>query len=495
MKPLIGIFSLLFLLSTSVHSQEKIDGWLVFNTGNSSLPNNNVRDLKFDRKGYLWVGMWGGALARYNRNDGSWKLYNQINSGVPGSRINQIDIDRRGHIWMVAADGGFARFDGDEEWETVKMPPGVQPQSIAVNRYGVALIGTYKHGLFVYSKEKVLSRIWGEDNKVAYSVTDIDFDGDNHALVCTESGLLRFSVVPGGMYTSIHKSLSDFPVYRVAYDDRNEEIWAIERTDQKVVKRKRNRWKIYRNGPTDLRYARNYGEALDYQASAITVVDSKRYSLTMGTRYLGGVAAYGGMFWGVLKTPYSDARMSGGVEALTTDPRGALWVGTWARGMMVRVGEDIDPTEPEEGLTEEETTQLQLLTTEQKKLLKGKDIVHQDTVRPAAFDVELLIWDSQLVDGDTVSVMLNGVFIAERQVLSKKPMHLKVNLLPKDNRLVLIAHNLGEIPPNTANVAIRYRNVEHEVVLKSDLQSSGAVIMIPTQSALPTKLKEDLEGQ
>lgn len=486
MKLSLGTIGLLLLLPAIGHAQEKIDGWLVFNTANSSLPNNNVRDLRFDRKGYLWIGMWGGALARYNRDDGSWKFYNQTNSGVPGSRINQLDIDRSGHIWMVAADGGFARFDGQETWETIKMPPGVKPQSIAVNRYGVALIGTYRHGLFVYSKDKVLSRIWGEDNSDAFSVTDIDFDDKQNALVCTEAGLLRFSAIPGGMYTSVKQSLSDFPVYRVAYDARNEEIWAIERTDQKVVKRKRNRWKIYRNGPTDLRHARNPGDPLDYQASAITVVDAKRYSLTMGTRYLGGIAAYGGAFWGVLKTPYSDARMSGGIEALTTDPRGALWVGTWGRGMMVRVGEDIDPTEPEEGLTEEETTQLQQLTTEQKKLLRGKDIIHQDTVRTDAHDVELLIWDSQQVDGDTVSVMLNGAFIAERHALSKTPLRLRVNLLPKDNRLVLIAHNLGEIPPNTAYVAIRYRGVEHEVVLKSDLNSAGAVIVIPNEPPIPS---------
>ncbi len=162
--------SIIFILLTILPAlaQEKIDGWLVFNTGNSSIPNNHVRDIQFDKKGYLWLATWGGALSRFNQDDGSWKFYNQTNSNVPGSYINQIFIDKSNKIW-VAAKEGFGWFDGRETWENVRMPQGAEAQAIAVNESGVALIGSVKHGLFLYSKDKILSKVWGEDNDVNYS--------------------------------------------------------------------------------------------------------------------------------------------------------------------------------------------------------------------------------------------------------------------------------------------------------------------------------------
>ena len=172
MKQNISIIFMLILV-VSVQAQEKIDGWLVFNTNNSNIPSNHVRDIQFDKKGYLWLATWGGALARFNQDDGNWKFYNQANSEVPGSYINQIYIDKTNKIW-VAAKEGFGFFDGRETWESVRMPSGVEAQSIAVNSSGVALIGSVKHGLFIYSKEKILSKVWGEDNDIN-SGGDVDY--------------------------------------------------------------------------------------------------------------------------------------------------------------------------------------------------------------------------------------------------------------------------------------------------------------------------------
>ncbi len=486
------LYIILILLFCTIQAigQEKINGWLVFNTSNSSIPNNHVRDLQFDKKSRLWVATWGGGLSSYFPDDGSWKFYNETNSDIPGSQINQIEIDKNGRIWMVAADGGFGWFDGRETWESVKMPKGVRPQSIAVNRSGVALIGTYKDGLYIYSKDKILSKVWGEDNNPNYSITDICFDKKGNALVCTSFGMLRFTKVSGGMYTSVHKKIGEFPVYKVAYDKKKDVIWAIESGEQKVVKNTGKRWKVYKRGTPDIGIALN-GEEATYHASEITVVDSKRYSLTMGTHYFGGIAAYGGKFWGALYTPYSDTRMTGGIEALTTDRRGSLWVGTWHRGMMVRVGEDIEMTYVEEGLTDEETANLEKLSKEQKTLVQNRKVEVKDTLYSATRNVEIWIWDAQKIDGDTVSLMLNGEFVLENHGLTKHPKKIKATLNAENNSIVLYAHNLGKIPPNTATISIIDLGKQKEITLMSDMKRSQSVIVVHDQ---PQSDSPPLEG-
>ena len=483
MKQYISIVFLLIFVATA-QGQEKIDGWLVFNTNNSSIPNNHVRDVQFDRKGYLWLATWGGALARFNQDDGNWKYYNQANSEVPGSYINQIFIDKSNKIW-VAAKEGFGCFDGRETWESVRMPNGVEAQSIAVNKSGVALIGSVRHGLFIYSKDKILSKVWGEDDNIDAGVTDITFDDKNNAIVCTRVGLLRFSVVPGGMYTSVHKKLGEFHCTKVEYDKKNETIWAIEGKDLKVVKYKKGKWKIYKHTTPDIYMSINR-KPETYHVSELCLVDSKRYSMAIGTYYFGGIAVNGGRFWGSIYTPFSNVTMTGGIEALAQDKRGSLWVGTWNHGLMVRVGEDVEDitkevielTDEELDLPEDEQLEIIKKRKEQKKMVRTRRVEVKDTIYSSTRDVEILVWDAQKVDGDTVSLMLNGEFILENHPLSKLPKRLKATLKPQNNRIVLYAHNLGSIPPNTASISILHLNSQQEVSLMSDKKNSQAVIVI-----------------
>jgi ligand-binding sensor domain-containing protein len=464
-------------------AQEKIDGWLVFNTSNSSLPNNHVRDIAFDKRGYLWVGTWGGGLSRFNQDDGSWKLYNQTNSGIPGSRINQIYIAKDGKIWMAATDGGFGFFNPrDETWEAVKMPDGVKPLSIVVNSSGIALIGTQKNGLYVYSKDKILSKVWGEANNLDYIITDMTLDDKGNALVCTKFGLLRFTKVAGGMYTSVHKEISNFHVYKVIYNKKNDVIWAIEGKDSKVVKYTGKRWKVYKQGAPSIQMSINDG-ADTYHASEICLVNSRKYTMAMGTSYFGGIAVYGGKFWGAIYTPYSDVRMTGGIEALAQDKRDALWVGTWHRGLMVRVGEDLDDVSEDEETLEEipegEAGDEIRKKRKQKHMVRTRKVSVVDTLYSGTREVEILIWDTQKIDGDTVSLMLNDKFILENHALTKRPFRVRATLSNgKNNKLILYAHNLGEIPPNTATISILDLGGQKEVTLMSDKKNASAVVVI-----------------
>ena len=253
----------------------------------------------------------------------------------------------------------------------------------------------------------------------------------------------------------------------------------------KVVKYKKGKWKIHNHTTPDIYMSVNR-KTETYHVSELCLVDSKRYTMAIGTYFFGGIAVNGGRFWGSIHTPYSNVNMTGGIEALSQDKRGSLWVGTWNHGLMVRVGEDIDDiteevielTEEELELPEEEQIEIIKKRKEQKKMVRTRNVEIKDTIYSATREVEILVWDAQKVDGDTISLMLNGKFILENYPLKKAPKRIKATLSGTNNSIVLYAHNLGTVPPNTASISILHLDNQQEVNLMADKKNSQAVIVI-----------------
>lgn len=78
------------------------------------------------------------------------------------------------------------------------------------------------------------------------------------------------------------------------------------------------------------------------------------------------------------------------------------------------------------------------------------------TVSQAAITLTL-IDNGSLVDGDTVTVSLNGLVIADRHVLTGPPgTELSLTLLSGSNTLEIYAVNEGEVSPNTAQLTISH---------------------------------------
>lgn len=100
----------------------------------------------------------------------------------------------------------------------------------------------------------------------------------------------------------------------------------------------------------------------------------------------------------------------------------------------------------------------------------------QDCYMSSVQEVDLLLWDCGIEDNDTVSLYLNGEWILRNFRLTKAPFTLPVKLLAGENMLVLYAHNLGDIPKNTAAIAIKNRFSKQEVgMMISDKNTCGAI--------------------
>lgn len=69
-----------------------------------------VYSILADRSGAVWIGAWGGGLARWR--DGRLTIYlDETHPELASSRITSLYEDRRGRIW-IGAFGGVSRFEG-----------------------------------------------------------------------------------------------------------------------------------------------------------------------------------------------------------------------------------------------------------------------------------------------------------------------------------------------------------------------------------------------
>ena len=106
-----------------------------------------------------------------------------------------------------------------------------------------------------------------------------------------------------------------------------------------------------------------------------------------------------------------------------------------------------------------------------------KTIVQQ-TVTFSSDSLELALYDNGEIDGDTVSVLMNGKLILAKQGLTIKAVKHTIHI-PHDMdtvEMVMYAETLGSIPPNTGLLVIKDGKNLYEVRFSGDLQKNAAII-------------------
>jgi len=92
-------------------------------------------------------------------------------------------------------------------------------------------------------------------------------------------------------------------------------------------------------------------------------------------------------------------------------------------------------------------------------------------------NLRIKVWDNGIVDGDVVTLFLNGEMVLEQERVTKRKHAIIVKLNEENNFLILHAEDLGDIKPNTVAVSIDDGVKEHQLILSSNLRESGAVMI------------------
>lgn len=101
------------------------------------------------------------------------------------------------------------------------------------------------------------------------------------------------------------------------------------------------------------------------------------------------------------------------------------------------------------------------------------------TIQVQSKNIHIRVWDNGIVDGDILTLFLNGQRIIKEYRVNKRKWSIPVDILEGENLLILHAEALGDIPPNTVAVSIDDGVEEQVIVVSSNLEESGAILVQP----------------
>lgn len=113
-----------------------------------------------------------------------------------------------------------------------------------------------------------------------------------------------------------------------------------------------------------------------------------------------------------------------------------------------------------------------------RKSFEGRKVTYTKEISFQNADITIEYWDHQIVDGDIITLYLNGKEVVSEYTLKKEKETTDIRLrtdMPND--LFLFAHNEGMNPPNTVSIKISDGLTSQNFVLESDLNSCEAVLI------------------
>ncbi len=106
-----------------------------------------------------------------------------------------------------------------------------------------------------------------------------------------------------------------------------------------------------------------------------------------------------------------------------------------------------------------------------------------ETIKSVLFKSDSLVlslYDNGEIDGDTVSVVLNGKVIIASQGLTTNAITKTIYITPElgdSLQLIMYAENLGSIPPNTGLLILQDGDERYEIRFAGDFQKNSAIIL------------------
>ena len=113
------------------------------------------------------------------------------------------------------------------------------------------------------------------------------------------------------------------------------------------------------------------------------------------------------------------------------------------------------------------------------EVLQKRENVLAKTFIVDSEDVKIEFYDNGQIDGDTISVYHNNYKIIDNRMLTYSPITMQVHI-EKENpfyEFIVVAENLGTVPPNTALVVISSGSKHYELNIASDEERNAKIVL------------------
>jgi hypothetical protein len=110
-------------------------------------------------------------------------------------------------------------------------------------------------------------------------------------------------------------------------------------------------------------------------------------------------------------------------------------------------------------------------------VLKTRENALARKIDTDAGDIKIELYDNGEIDNDTVSIYHNNKLIKSHMRLSQKPIsiNITVNAAQPHHELIMVAENLGSIPPNTSVMIVTTPGKRYEVFISSSKQKNAKI--------------------
>ncbi|HEY2727310.1 MAG TPA: hypothetical protein VGI61_09065 [Parafilimonas sp.] len=112
------------------------------------------------------------------------------------------------------------------------------------------------------------------------------------------------------------------------------------------------------------------------------------------------------------------------------------------------------------------------------KALTSRNSILLQTYHINSPDILIELFDNGEIDGDRVSVYHNNTIIVSNQTLGIKPITLNIHAdtANREHEFVLVAENLGSIPPNSALMRITAGKQIYKLTVNTDMKTNARIV-------------------
>ena len=118
------------------------------------------------------------------------------------------------------------------------------------------------------------------------------------------------------------------------------------------------------------------------------------------------------------------------------------------------------------------------ITPSTPSVLKTRENALARRIETDAGEIKIDVYDNGEIDGDSVTIYHNNVLVKSHMRLSDKPISLSIAINPSEphHEIIMVADNLGLIPPNTSVMIVTTSSNRYEVFISSDKQKNAKVV-------------------
>jgi len=210
---------------------------------NNGLPFEEVRFIKKDNLGNIWIGTWGGGVMQLNPRSDRFEVNFRINSFMNQPLITALEVDKTNNLWVGTTDGlvyyeiknqladrltqnhglagnditvvysdsknnvwvgsrgrGISKIKG-ADIKKVDLKIKFTPTCIIEDKGGKILIGTEGKGVLVFDGEKIVKEITVKDGLLSDYISLINIDDKGNYWIGTNKGLNEFDLTNQKFYS------------------------------------------------------------------------------------------------------------------------------------------------------------------------------------------------------------------------------------------------------------------------------------------------------